>query len=203
LAWNASAILSSSSVYDVFQSLVGAPKIHRTLLAEYVQPQSGDHLLDIGCGVGATLSYLSPNVRYTGIDISSSYIQRARARFGDRGIFVCSDISDVELGENCFDCAIACGVMHHLSDSAAQSLLRIARSALRPGKRLITIDPCYTPDQPKLVRYVISKDRGRFVRDEAGYRRLFDTYGTSELTIVDDLLHFPYTHIIGRIGFEK
>jgi SAM-dependent methyltransferase len=202
LAWNAKSILSHPFIFELFQSLVGARGCHREFLAKYVQPKTGEHLLDIGCGVGSTLGHLPPEVRYTGVDVSAAYIKAARARFGERGTFVCSDVGDLSLENARFDHAIAIGVLHHLDDALAHSLLRLARSALRPGRRLVTIDPCYSPEQSKVARFVISRDRGRFVRDAAGYRHLFDSYGTAEVTLVHDLLRIPYTHLIAIVDFS-
>ena len=202
MAWSAKGILASPFVFDVFQSLVGAPGCHREFLTAYVRPRSGEHLLDIGCGVGATLLRLPPDVFYTGLDISAAYIKTARARFGERATFICADVSSVNLEQGRFDCAIAFGVLHHLDDPTAHSLLRLARSALAPGRRLFTIDPCYTPDQSRFIRFLISRDRGRFVRDVVGYQRLFNAYGVSEAKVVDNLLHFPYTHLVAAVEFS-
>ena len=201
MAPNLKSILSSSFVFDVFQSLVGAPAAHRKFLTNYVKPKPGERFLDLGCGVGATLLHLPEDVHYTGVDISAAYIKAARARFGERGTFICSDIAGLSLPSGHFDHAIAFGVLHHLDTATAQSLLQVARAALRPGKCLVTIDPCYTPDQSGAVRFIISKDRGGFVRDVAGYRQLFDPYGEVRVIVVNNLLRFSYTHLIAVTKF--
>ena len=197
---NPRAILSSSVVFDSFQSLVGAPRLFGKFL-DYVRPQAGQHLLDIGCGVGATLRHLPGGVRYTGIDISPAYIDAARERFGDRGRFIATDVGEAVLPRSHFDCAIAVGVMHHLNNQTAHSMLKLARHALRPGGSLYTVDPCYTADQSSIGRWITSKDRGQFVRDLEGYRRLFDTHGRTETSIVKGLLRIPYTHIVAKVDF--
>jgi cyclopropane fatty-acyl-phospholipid synthase-like methyltransferase len=203
LHWNPQSVLSSSLVFDFFQSLVGSPQAHQKFLANYAQPKIGEHLLDIGCGFGATLRHLPEGIRYTGIDISEAYINAARARFPNRGTFIPANVAEVTLERGQFDRAIAVGVIHHLDDAAAHSLLQLARSTLRPGCPLITIDPCYTPEQSSLGRFLTSKDRGKFVRDAAGYRKLFDAHGRSEILIVRGMLRVPYIHLIAKINFDS
>lgn len=200
--WNPKSLLSSSVVFDLFQSFVGAPRALDEFLGKYVQPKIGEHLLDLGCGVGAALRHIPAGVHYTGIDVSTAYIDAARARFGDRGTFIAADVADATLKRSNFDCAIAVGVMHHLDDATGHSLLKLARSALRPGRCLFTVDPCYTPDQSSVGRWLTGKDRGRFVRDPDGYHRLFDAYGSTEATVVHGLLRLPYTHFVARIDFS-
>jgi SAM-dependent methyltransferase len=201
MSWNPRNLLSSAAIFDFFQFLVRSPAALDEFLATYVQPKPAEQLLDLGCGVGAALRHIPAGVNYTGIDISAEYIQAARARFGDRGTFITADVADANLKPAQFDCAIAVGVIHHLDDATAHSLLKLARFALRPGRCLFTIDPCYTSDQSSVGRWLTSKDRGRFVRDPAGYRELYDAYGKAEATVVHGLLRLPYTHFIARIDF--
>jgi SAM-dependent methyltransferase len=54
----------------------------------------GASVLDVGCGFGDLLTYLERkdvSVRYTGIDIQSSFVEEARRR-NPRSEFVCTDI---------------------------------------------------------------------------------------------------------------
>ena len=69
-----------------------------------------------------------------------------------------------------FDIVLALGVLHHLDDNEALTLFQIAHDAMKPGGRLVTIDGVWTDDQSHIVKYLLSRDRGRFVRSEAGYQ---------------------------------
>lgn len=191
------SILSNSWIYDGFQSLIGARRFRQFLVATYVQPLPGHRVLDIGCGTAAILDCLF-DVEYYGYDISQTYIDKARNRYGKRGHFVVGSISDSTLPSlTQFDVILALGLIHHLNDDETVELMGISRRALAKGGRFISVDPCIVPGQPTLARALIECDRGRNVRDEDGYcclaRTVFDSV---RCNIVDNLLRIPYTHIV-------
>jgi hypothetical protein len=92
---------------------------------------------------------------------------------------------------------IAIGVLHHLNDADATRLLTLGRSALRPGGRLVTMDPCYTAHQSRIAQFVISHDRGRNVRDDERYGHLANrVFPRVETHVRGDLSRIPYTHLV-------
>jgi SAM-dependent methyltransferase len=189
-------LLSIPAGYRLFRELVGGD--YAAYVSEFVKPRPGDKVLDIGCGPGDMLAFL-PNVDYLGLDISSDYIDAARTRYGSTGRFLCADVSAAAIGDEVgtFDLVLATGVVHHLDDDQAAALFRLARAALRPGGRLITYDGCYTPEQSRLARWVLSKDRGQFVRERDEYVRLASAHFTKvDAHVRHDLLRIPYTHLI-------
>ena len=198
---NPKQLLSSSAVFNSFQSLVGMPDLFHEFFRNHVKPRPGDKMLDLGCGVGATLRHVPDGVRYTGVDISAEYIAAARAKFGQRGIFITSDVAEAAFDGSHFDCAIAVGVIHHLDDTTAAALLRLASTSLRPGGCLYTIDPCYVPEQSWIGKWITGNDRGQFVRSPAGYRALFNRQGRAEGKTVRGLLRVPYTHFVAKVSF--
>ena len=192
-----SSLLSLPGVYRLFVRAV-ARDLQQRYVAEYIKPSPGDVVLDIGCGPGDMFSSLS-GVKYTGLDISHEYIAAARKRFGDKARFLCNDVglATIEQERGRFDLVLATGVLHHLDDERAAKLFELARLALRPGGRLITYDGCYVPEQSKLARWVLSKDRGKFVRRREEYLRLASVcFSKIEPHIRHDLLRIPYTHLI-------
>jgi cyclopropane fatty-acyl-phospholipid synthase-like methyltransferase len=167
-------------------------------VAEYVQPKPGNKVLDIGCGPGDILPFL-PGVDYMGLDISSEYIEAAKKRFGSAGRFYCVDVgmTDLKGEQGRFDLVLATGVLHHLDDERAGQLFELARSALRSGGRLITYDGCYVPEQSRLARWMLSRDRGKYVRSREEYLRLASrSFARVESHVRHDLLRIPYTHLI-------
>lgn len=196
---NLKSILEQPFVYKLFSALVGAQYSISTFVNQYVRPAAGDRILDIGCGPGKILDHL-PQVDYFGFDFSPSYIESATKRYGHRGQFFCQRVSEAQVfleQPESFDIVLAIGVLHHLDDTEALQLFEIARRALKKGGRLVTYDGCYMSGQSRAATYLLSRDRGQFVRDEQGYTSLarssFDEVRTS---IRDDLLRIPYTHII-------
>lgn len=189
--------LSSPAVYDLYQSLVGSPASHRRFIAETLQPRSGERVLDIGCGVGASLRYVPDDVGYVGIDLSPSYIAKAKAAFGDRGTFVCADVNDLDADNlGLFDRAFAYGVLHHLPDAVVGQVGALVRRVVKPGGTFSTIDPCYEPGQHRIAKLFIDNDRGQFVRHRTDYERLAGRIGPVRSAISHDELRIPFTQII-------
>lgn len=191
------AILSLPAGYRLFRRLVGG-RIDERYVAEYVRPRLGDKVLDLGCGPADILRFL-PDVDYVGLDISRDYIEAAKKRFGSAGRFLCADVgvATIEQEGNQFDLVLATGVLHHLDDQRAARLFELARVALRPGGKLITYDGCYVPEQSRLARWVLSKDRGKFVRTRDEYIQLASAHFSNvQPHVRHDLLRIPYTHLI-------
>ena len=191
--WSA---LSLPWIYLAMWNLIGGPRYIRTLVEEHVRYKPGARILDIGCGPGTTVPYF-PDVEYVGFDISPDYVAAARRRF-PQATFRCEAISQYNLRqESCFDVALALGVIHHLDDAEARQLCEIAYQALKPGGKLVTLDGVLTENQSLLAHYLVTWDRGRFVRDRDGYMRIASgVFSDVQPTVREDLLRIPYTHII-------
>jgi SAM-dependent methyltransferase len=190
------SVLSRSWAYQSFWHAIGGDERNRVLLREYIRPAPGDRVLDIGCGPGTMVPYL-PGTEYVGLDLSKEYVESARRRF-PQARFVCQGVGEYDLVEpDYFDIVLGLGVLHHLDDSEALDLFEIARDAMKPGARLVTLDGVWTDDQSQVVKYLLSRDRGRFVRSEAGYRELASkVFSNIESSVRHDLLRIPYTMLI-------
>jgi SAM-dependent methyltransferase len=190
------SVLSSPRMYQLFFDLVGGGVRDRILVREYICPKARDRILDIGCGPGSIVPYML-NTEYLGFDASSEYIDHARRRFPHMR-FVCERVSRFTISElGAFDIVLAMGVVHHLDDTEAVSLFRIAHDALKPGARLFTVDGVWTTDQSPIAKYLLSRDRGRFVRTADAYQKLASGVFTRiQSNIRHNLLRIPYSHII-------
>jgi SAM-dependent methyltransferase len=190
------SVLSLPSAYRLFWNAIGGPEYLKTLMAEYVKPQPGCRILDIGCGPGTVLPYL-PRAEYVGFDLSPQYVETARRRF-PQGTYTCARVCEYTLLQRAyFDIVLALGIVHHLDDGEALQLFRIAHQALRPGGRLVTLDGVFISGQSATARYLVRHDRGQFMRTKASYVRLAtQVFPTVNATIRHDLLRIPYTHII-------
>lgn len=188
------AIFSSPLIYSAFQNIMGAHEVRTTLVQEFVRPNPGFAILDIGCGPADILAYL-PEVDYCGFDISEAYIVRANERFGSRGKFYCQELtySDVEKMPQ-VDIVLALGLLHHLDDESAISVLRLASQALKPGGRLLTFDPCFDAEQNCVSRFLVGIDRGQNVRTRAGYEAIASEVFESPRIEVRHRAWIPYTH---------
>lgn len=65
---------------------------------------------------------------------------------------------------------------------------------LCPGGRLVTVDPCFAPGQDFIARFLISQDRGQYVRDCAGYDGLAEKIFETRQVEVRHKAWIPYTH---------
>jgi len=123
----------------------------------------------------------------------------ARTRYGDRARFFCRTVDRAaveELGRGSFDIVVAHGVVHHLDDDQARAFFGLAHDALKGGGRLVTADGCYVPGQSWLARFLLSMDRGRFVRGEESYVRLArQCFEAVRSDIRHDTFRVPYTII--------
>jgi len=186
------SILSIPFAYSLYQKIV-FPR--DKLIRDYIKPYPGQKVLDIGCGTGNILKYL-PEADYLGIDSSYEYIQTAKKQHNrTRASFQHVGIHNIALDEvKHFDIALAIGVLHHISDEEALSLFKTAQNALKPGGRLIAVEPCYVDDQSFLAKWIISKDRGQNVKDKNGYNQLASQiFNKLNIDIRHDLLRIPYT----------
>lgn len=191
------SLLSHPLLYRWLQNLLGANHLRRVVTEQAIQPRAGMRVLDIGCGPADLLDFLG-EVEYWGFDESPHYIESARRRFGSRGQFFCQRFgaeSSLTLGP--FDRVLAFGILHHLDEQPAARLFQVAHQVLAPGGRLVTIDPCYHPDQSWLARWFISRDRGQSVRTPQGYAQLAQPcFGPVNLQVRHDLARIPYSHCI-------
>ena len=192
-------LLSISAVYRSFQSLAGG-NARREYVQQYLRPEPGMRVLDIGCGPGDIVSHLDPSIDYTGVDLSAAYIDSARKKFGTRGRFLNESVAELTLREpGSFDRVMANGLIHHLTDAEVRQLLDVAQRALKPGGWFVSIDGCFESGQSRIARYLIGKDRGEHVRDRNAYLALVnEIFPQVEFEIRHDLMRVPYTHIIMR-----
>lgn len=190
------SILSSPLVYSLFQKIMGVDRHTQQFVDSYIRPEVGMTVLDVGCGPADILAYLPP-VDYWGFDISAPYIAHAKNRYGERGKFFCKLLSKDDLTTlPKFDIVLLLGVLHHLDDCVAKDLMSLIHQSLKPHGRLVTMDACIAPRQNPVARFLISKDRGRNVRDEPGYRGLVANVFSDARVTVRNQTWIPYTHCI-------
>lgn len=188
-------ILSNPFIYNLLQNIMGAKRIYQ-LQADRLALDDNDALLDVGCGPAKILSYL-PSVDYWGFDISEQYIQSAEREFKGRGQFKC-DMFDEKQIEKLpkFDAVLMSGLLHHLDDAEAVKLIFDCYQALKPGGKLLTIDPCYTQKQNPIARLLINLDRGQNVRNQSEYEALIQAPFEKRNIEITHSPGIPYTHCI-------
>lgn len=165
-------VLEFPEAYRWMREGLGLNRWLRGYVQQYLKPEPGCRILDIGCGTGEVVRYLA-GTTYVGFDHHPPYIEYARRIFGNRGRFVLGDVADhlPEL-EGQFDLVMANGVLHHLDDTLAGRAFELGAAVLPKGGRMITVDPCFYEGQGALTRLIVSHDRGEHVRPFDGYAKL-------------------------------
>jgi ubiquinone/menaquinone biosynthesis C-methylase UbiE len=138
--WNSPATAAWVTLQERLDALL-APVTEVAL--EHAAPQAGEHVLDIGCGCGATMIEIAkrvgPEGRVLGVDVSEPMTARARARLEAevrRNIAVAlGDASVHPFNPGAFDLAFSrFGVMFFANPVEAFANIR---RALKPGGRLV------------------------------------------------------------------
>jgi len=191
------SILSRPAVYDLLQWMLGGDKARRRCCEDYIKLNSGNNIVDVGCGTATLLDHLPADVNYYGYDMSEQYIAAAQKKYSSRKLaqFRCSNI-DTITEKDLPPChyAIAMGVLHHLDDNVAKHLMDTVFDRLSHGGILITLDPVYVPGQSRIAYEIIRRDRGQNVRTPDGYLRLLSNkYENCKIEIRTDYFHIPYT----------
>lgn len=191
-------VLKSPIIYTSYQKLVGGYRARKKFIEDYLNIGPTDKLLDFGCGPGDILQFL-PKLNYTGVDIDPIYIEKANEKYGSRGRFICSELSKINLEheEGTFDYVIATGVLHHMTNEECTSFIAWASSLLKPNGRLLTLDGCYIPNQNKISKYLMDKDRGEYVRTPEAYKELVSKgFINVKGNIEENYFYVPYTLLI-------
>ncbi len=192
-------------IYESFQNLTGLDNCRKRFVKEFVRPFPGASVLDIGCGSGKIIEHFPESIReYVGYDYNRRYIEYAREKYAGRGRFFTAGVSappplsDTSFNEQ-FDFVIAFGILHHINDSDADTLFMTASHYLKKSGTLVTLDPVYIDGQSLLTKYIISRDRGQFVRTVQGYVALLNArFIRYETTVLNDTIRVPTTHLIIR-----
>lgn len=194
------AILEIPVMYNLVQKIFACDE-GRQKVKNYIAANEGDTILDIGSGTSNVLDYIPP-VTYYGFDLNPDYIETARQKHAGKpnATFKCETINEATLPEHLSatcDLVLAFGVIHHISDAEVAKLFSMAHAALKPGGRLMTVDPTFIDRQNPLAKLLVGSDRGEYVRHANEYKRLYDEHFSGSFTqTIDNLSKFPYSHSV-------
>jgi flavin reductase (DIM6/NTAB) family NADH-FMN oxidoreductase RutF/ubiquinone/menaquinone biosynthesis C-methylase UbiE len=132
-------------------------------LAEPLDPLG--RCLDLGCGAGRVTRDLAPRCReVVGVDSSPAMLERARERAAEFGLanvtYVEAQASALPFPEGSFDRVFIANLLFHLADPGVA--LREAKRVLRPGGRLVILDPSTTMSRGAALDVVKAQGLRRF-----------------------------------------
>jgi len=135
-----------ASVYDLAFGPTLQPGRVRAL--QQMDIQSGERVLEVGVGTGINLSLYPKACRMTGIDFSSSMLEKARERVARGGLqqmrLLQMDAADLKFADDSFDIVYAPYLISVVPDpvKVAQEMRRVCR----PGGRIIFLNHFLSPN---------------------------------------------------------
>jgi phosphatidylethanolamine/phosphatidyl-N-methylethanolamine N-methyltransferase len=134
-----------AKVYD----LTFGPTLHpgRLQAIQRMNIQPGERVLEVGVGTGINLSLYPRQASVTGIDFSSSMLEKARERAARKGLrtmrLLQMDAADLKFADDSFDIVYAPYLISVVPDpvKVAQEMRRVCR----PGGRIIFLNHFLSP----------------------------------------------------------
>src|SRR3989338_4264189 len=195
--------LKYPQVYIKIQSIIGANRLREKCI-NIIKPKPGDIILDIGCGPAQILESLPKVKKYYGFDTEKQYIYYAAKKYAGRGEFFSCEFNEKFLSNTKLEPVykvFLMGILHHISDEAAIDLLKLVCKVLKPTGSIISLDPCFVPNQSFVSKFIAKNDRGKFVRQREGYYSLIDClFKEKEIKILNNTCKIPSTEIIMHLA---
>jgi ubiquinone/menaquinone biosynthesis C-methylase UbiE len=135
--------------YDLLAWLFtrGREREFRERIVALARLQSGESVLDIGCGTGTlavvATRHVGPTGEVHGIDASSEMIARARNKAAKAGAPARFDVAVVEnlpFPDDRFDVVLSTLMLHHLPRPTRQACANEIARVLKPGGRVLAVD---------------------------------------------------------------
>lgn len=147
-------------------------------VVQLMKPTEDAFVLDVGCGTGEGIRYLSRFVKrglLAGLDLSPKMIEVARKKFSDRpGIELkLGDAENIPWPESFFDSAMTTFTLHHCShpDRTLSDMQRV----LKPGGCLFLVDLIFPGPLHRLLNWILRRAEGAEVQVQTldSMRQLF------------------------------
>ncbi|WP_185967254.1 class I SAM-dependent methyltransferase [Legionella israelensis] len=193
-------ILSYPKIYRAFQQLVSGKKpksysVIEKICNDFIKINGRKPvLLDLGCGEGKLCDWIHDICDYYGVDYSDDYLSYANEKYKNKGKFIKFDLSSsqahTDLSKH-WDIIISIGLLHHLAND---DVLKVKKNFMdfNPNAIIFTIDPVLLEQQNIFAKFIVSRDRGSYVRKLYEYQELLKNYQYH----LDNFCRIPYNHIL-------
>lgn len=176
----------------------GMAAINSALLKKYLPKNKKLKILDVGCGPGAALLYLSKFGEVTGVDLSDEALKFAKKR----GKVKKADISSLPFKDASFDVVTCLDVLYHAWVKDNNRALLQINHVLKPGGIFLLREPAY--DWFRSSEDIVDFTKHRFTKKEIE-EELSESFKLLKITYANCLL-FPLAfikRIPQVIGFQK
>jgi 2-polyprenyl-3-methyl-5-hydroxy-6-metoxy-1,4-benzoquinol methylase len=190
--------LKKPILYNLIQLFFSHRKM-KVLLTTELLASHKKRVLDIGCGTGQSIEFL-PECKYTGFDISIEYLTAAKKTHGTSFNFVLSSIEEFNYEQHApLDIVLLIGVLHHLNDQQIKSFYKTIKTYMNEDSFLLSVDPCFVKNQRKLARFLVSLDRGDYIRTIPEYQNLTQDYFVSTTSLHCPQTFPPYDRLMQKL----
>ncbi|MET9895387.1 methyltransferase domain-containing protein [Streptomyces sp. NPDC006465] len=155
--------IGAPRTYELCGALCFAGRRHRAFsrLAALSGAETGDRVLDVGCGTGYLTRRMAvavgPRGAVTGVDPSPSVLayarRRNRAGRGAECTYREGVAEALALPDGSFDTVVTSLMLHHLPEELRPSALAEMWRVLRPGGRLLVVE--FRPPRSALGRHLV------------------------------------------------
>jgi cyclopropane fatty-acyl-phospholipid synthase-like methyltransferase len=181
-------VLELNFIYDFYQNVVGGVNYRNSYVQEILEHNGeSSNILDLGSGTSEIVEVFSEKHNYIGLDYSSEYLAKAKKRENNCSSFQVfkydlsksgwSEIVRNNVEKKKSIDAIALGLLHHLDDQSATTLLKEVHDTIQENGSVYSVDPIITKDTTQIAKWFAKNDRGRFVRSEKDLLKLFTANG--------------------------
>ncbi len=186
-------IISYPLIYKIVQKLMSGTSFREKIIRKNVK-FGKVNVLDIGCGPAEILNYI-PSSNYYGFDIDKRHINYARKKFNRNNChFFCKKFTFNDLKKlPKFDYVVLFGILHHLKNEEAKTILKLCRKVMKKKGVLLTEDPIFTKNQNIIAKFFIKNDRGANVRTKNEYLKLVKKNFKKINAKISNQSFIPYT----------
>ena len=132
-------------VYDRIQTVAGQ-KTSLARIRARISCSARDLIIDVGGGTGATRSVWPDGCRYVCLDIEMPKLRGFHSKHPG-GLGVLGDATRMPFADGAADVFVCVAMVHHLTDEMFDQLFEEAFRVLRPGGRVVLLDPVLNRDR--------------------------------------------------------
>ena len=142
-------VLHRAASYDILVWLLthGRTRAFRTRMVALARVETGETVLDVGCGTGslaiAAKNQVGDDGQVSGIDASPEMIARATSKAAKAGVDVSFRTAVAEalpFADATFDVVLSTLMLHHLPRKVRQQCAREIRRMIKPQGRVLVVD---------------------------------------------------------------